>query len=106
MAMTDAKKAEVKVLAPKSKARSIEDLVREMLPLIGEDPGREGLIRTPQRVQKALEFLTSGYRADVNKIVNQALYTVKYDEMVIVKDVEFFGLCEHHMLPFFGKVHI
>ena len=86
--------------------RSLEDLVREILPRLGEDPDREGLQRTPARVAKSLEFLTGGYRADIHKIVNEALYTVKYDEMVIVKDIEFFSLCEHHMLPFFGKVHV
>jgi len=86
--------------------RPLEDLVREMIPLLGEDPGREGLQRTPDRVAKALRFLTSGYRADIGKIVNEALYSVKYDEMVIVKDIEFFSLCEHHMLPFFGKMHV
>jgi len=85
---------------------SLEDLVREMLPLLSEDPDREGLQRTPDRVAKALRFLTSGYKADIGKIVNEALYSVKYDEMVIVKDIEFFSLCEHHMLPFFGKVHV
>src|SRR5208282_144289 len=76
------------------------------LPRLGEDPEREGLQRTPVRVAKALKFLTSGYHADVNAIVNDALYTVTYDEMVIVKDIEFFSLCEHHMLPFFGKMHV
>src|SRR5262249_3278570 len=86
--------------------RPLEDLVREILPLLGEDPDREGLRRTPQRVATALRFLTSGYRADIRKIVNEALYTVKYDEMVIVKDIEFFSLCEHHLLPFFGKMHV
>ncbi len=86
--------------------RSIEDLVREILPLLGEDPERDGLQRTPTRVAKALEFLTSGYRADIGKIVNEALYSVTYDEMVIVKDIEFFSLCEHHLLPFFGKMHV
>ena len=94
------------VVAPNRRERSIEDLVAEMLPLLGEDPGREGLQRTPGRVAKALEFLTSGYRADIPKIVNEALYSVKYDEMVIVKDIEFFSLCEHHLLPFFGKMHV
>src|SRR5258708_5503255 len=77
-----------------------------MLPYLGEDPNREGLQRTPERVAKAMEFLTSGYRADIPKLINQALYTVKYDEMVLVKDIEFFSLCEHHLLPFFGKIHV
>ena len=86
--------------------RSLEDLVREILPLLGEDPERDGLQRTPTRVAKALEFLTSGYRADIGKIVNEALYSVTYDQMVIVKDIEFFSLCEHHLLPFFGKMHV
>jgi GTP cyclohydrolase IA len=86
--------------------RSLEDLVREMLAKLDEDPDREGLQRTPTRVAKALEFLTSGYRADIGKIVNDALYSVTYDQMVIVKDIEFFSLCEHHLLPFYGKMHI
>jgi len=86
--------------------RSLEELVREILPLLGEDPERDGLQRTPARVAKALEFLTSGYRADIGTIVNEALYSVTYDQMVIVKDIEFFSLCEHHLLPFFGKMHV
>ena len=86
--------------------RSLAELVREILPRLGEDPEREGLQRTPIRVATALQFLTSGYKADVHKIINDALYTVTYDEMVIVKDIEFFSLCEHHMLPFFGKMHV
>jgi GTP cyclohydrolase I len=86
--------------------RSLEDLVREMLAKLVEDPEREGLQRTPTRVAKALEFLTSGYRADIGKIVNEALYSVTYDQMVIVKDIEFFSLCEHHLLPFYGKMHV
>ena len=73
---------------------------------MGEDPEREGLANTPIRVDKALKFLTSGYRMDIRKIVNGALYEVKYHEMVIVRDIEFFSLCEHHMLPFFGKMHV
>jgi len=101
-----AKEADTLVLPPEQEERSLKDLVREMLPLLGENPDREGLQRTPARVEKALEFLTSGYRADIRKIVNEALYTVKYDEMVIVKDIEFFSLCEHHLLPFFGKMHV
>src|SRR6266480_3239682 len=106
MKATKAKAINTLVVAPNRRERSIEDLVAEMLPLLGEDPAREGLQRTPGRVAKALEFLTSGYRADIPKIVNEALYSVKYDEMVIVKDIEFFSLCEHHLLPFFGKMHV
>jgi len=85
---------------------NLAPLIRELLGGLGEDPRREGLARTPERVDKALKFLTSGYRMDVNKIVNGALYEVKYDEMVVVKDIEFFSLCEHHMLPFYGKMHV
>jgi GTP cyclohydrolase I len=81
-------------------------LVREMLVRLGEDPAREGLANTPFRVDKALKFLTSGYSMDIRKLVNGALYDVKYDEMVVVRDIEFFSLCEHHMLPFFGKMHV
>jgi GTP cyclohydrolase IA len=77
-----------------------------MLAALGEDPEREGLVRTPHRVDQAMKFLTSGYRMDVQKVVNGALYEVKYDEMVVVKDIEFFSMCEHHMLPFFGKMHV
>src|SRR5947209_951081 len=106
MKATKAKAIKALVVAPKRPDRSIENLLSEMLPLSDEDPGRQGLQRTPGRVAKALEFLTSGYRADISKIVNEALYSVKYDEMVIVKDIEFFSLCEHHMLPFFGKMHV
>ena len=99
-------KAVVKVMQPKADEESIAPLIREVLGKLGEDPRREGLERTPERVDKALKFLTSGYRMDVHKIVNGALYEVKYDEMVVVKDIEFFSLCEHHMLPFFGKMHV
>jgi GTP cyclohydrolase I len=80
--------------------------VKQILESLGEDTGREGLARTPERVERALQFLTSGYGMDVNKVVNGALFAVKYDEMVIMKDIEFFSMCEHHMLPFFGKVHV
>jgi len=85
---------------------SFEELVREMLVRLGEDPEREGLLRTPARVHKAFEFLTRGYNEDPETMLKNALFTVSYDEMVIVKDVEMFSLCEHHMLPFFGKVHV
>ena len=85
---------------------SFEDLVKEMIVRLGEDPGREGLVRTPERVRKAYEHLTRGYQEDPQAMLKKALFTVTYDEMVIVKDVEMFSLCEHHMLPFFGKVHV
>jgi GTP cyclohydrolase IA len=85
---------------------SYEELVREMIIRLGEDPEREGLASTPARVQKAYQFLTKGYKEDPEKMLREALFTVTYDEMVIVKDVEMFSLCEHHMLPFFGKVHV
>ena len=81
-------------------------MIKQMLSILGENPERQGLLRTPERVDKALKFLTSGYDIDPEKIITGALYEVKYDEMVVVKDIEFFSLCEHHMLPFFGKVHV
>ncbi|HUB83351.1 MAG TPA: GTP cyclohydrolase I FolE [Bryobacteraceae bacterium] len=99
-------KALVKVIPAKLEEQSIAPLVREMLVKLGEDPAREGLANTPFRVDKALKFLTSGYTTDIRKLVNGALYEVKYDEMVVVRDIEFFSLCEHHMLPFFGKMHV
>ncbi len=85
---------------------SLEQLIRELLVRIGEDPEREGLLRTPVRVHRTLDFLTKGYNEDPLTLLNGALFTVAYDEMVIVKDIEMFSLCEHHMLPFFGKVHV
>jgi GTP cyclohydrolase I len=85
---------------------SYQELVREMLIRLGEDPDREGLTSTPDRVKKAMDFLTKGYHEDPEAMLKGALFTVDYDEMVIVKDIEMFSLCEHHMLPFFGKVHV
>jgi GTP cyclohydrolase I len=87
-------------------AGKIADLVRQMLVALGEDPDREGLQRTPERFEKALRFLTSGYKQDPEKLLNGAMFSVCYDEMVVVKDIEFYSLCEHHMLPFFGKCHV
>ena len=84
----------------------IEPLVTTMLKELGEDPGRDGLERTPARVARAMRFLTSGYQKNPREILNGALFDVTYDEMVIVKDIEFYSLCEHHMLPFFGRVHV
>ena len=83
-----------------------EELVREMIVRLGEDPDREGLSRTPTRVEKAMQFLVKGYKDDPEALLREALFTVNYDEMVIVKDIEMFSLCEHHLLPFFGKVHV
>ena len=85
---------------------SMADLVRVMLKMIGEDPNREGLKRTPERFEKALRFLTSGYHQDPEKILNNAMFSVGYDQMVVVKDIELFSLCEHHMLPFLGRCHV
>jgi len=92
--------------APTLTSASYEDLVREMIVRLGEDPTREGLSNTPERVRKAMQFLTKGYNEDPETVLKGALFTVNYDEMVIVKDIEMFSLCEHHMLPFFGKVHV
>ena len=94
------------MIPAKPEEPNLAPLIREILAKLGEDPEREGLANTPIRVDKALKFLTSGYAMDIRKIVNGALYEVKYDEMVIVRDIEFFSLCEHHMLPFFGKMHV
>jgi GTP cyclohydrolase I len=85
---------------------STQDLYREILTRIGEDPARDGLIRTPERMEKAMAFLTRGYKMDITDVLHDALFDVDYDEMVIVKDVEFFSMCEHHLLPFFGKAHV
>jgi GTP cyclohydrolase I len=87
-------------------AASTQELYRELLRRIGEDPERDGLVRTPERMEKSMAFLTRGYAMDVTQVLHDALFDVDYDEMVIVKDVEFFSQCEHHLLPFFGKAHI
>ena len=84
----------------------MQDLIARLLAELGEDPLREGLRDTPKRVEKSLRFLTSGYEADIDEVINNALFTVDYSEMVIVKDIDFYSLCEHHLLPFFGKCHI
>jgi GTP cyclohydrolase I len=99
-------KAALKVVTPEPGLTAIASHLEELIRGLGEDPGREGLLKTPERAGEALRFLTSGYRMSAGKILNGALFRVKYDEMVIVKDIEFFSLCEHHMLPFFGKVHV
>jgi GTP cyclohydrolase I len=85
---------------------STQELYRELLSRIGEDPTRDGLLRTPERMEKSMAFLTRGYKMDVTEVLHNALFDVDYDEMVIVKDIEFFSQCEHHLLPFFGKAHI
>jgi len=91
---------------PTLTSASFEELAREMLIRLGEQPGREGLARTPERYAQALQYLTKGYHENPDQILKDALFSVNYDEMVIVKDIEMFSLCEHHVLPFFGKVHV
>jgi GTP cyclohydrolase I len=94
------------VQPPLEGGASIASHMRGILSQIGEDTNREGLLRTPERAEKALRFLTSGYEVDIDQIVNGALFTHECDEMVIVKDIEFYSMCEHHLLPFFGKMHV
>jgi len=88
------------------KVSEIKDLVARMLTMIGENPGRNGLLKTPERVESMLRFMTQGYQQDVDELLNGALFPIDYDEMVIVKDIDFFSLCEHHLLPFFGRCHV
>ena len=104
--MKSHKAAVVKVIRSEQEEGSIAANMKRILDLIGEDTNREGLVRTPQRAEKALRFLTSGYQTDVQQIVNGALFNHPCDEMVIVKDIEFYSMCEHHLLPFFGKMHV
>jgi GTP cyclohydrolase I len=103
---SSAKKTPVIEIKRKPPQGTIAPHMREVLRQLGEDPEREGLVNTPERVEKALHYLTSGYSANLDQIVNGALFDVKYDEVVIVRDIEFFSMCEHHMLPFFGKIHV
>jgi len=98
--------ARVKLISTTLEEESIASMMKKILVKIGEDPSREGLLRTPERAEKALRFLTSGYQTSLQSIVNGALFHEKCDEMVVVKDIEFFSTCEHHMLPFFGKMHV
>ena len=97
---------EIQQLMEQGTKPEIADLVKELIAQLGEDPGREGLARTPDRVERSLKFLTDGYRQDVGKLFSQARFTEPYDEMVLVKDIDFFSLCEHHLIPFFGKCHV
>ena len=91
---------------PALQSASTQDLYRELISRLGEDPNRDGLLRTPERMEKSMEYLTRGYQQTIGEVLHEALFDVDYDEMVIVKDIEFYSMCEHHMLPFFGKAHI
>jgi GTP cyclohydrolase I len=104
--ITGKKSSVIEFQAKSPSGPKIADHLREVIAALGEDPHREGLVRTPERAQKALQYLTSGYSSNIEQIVNGALFDVEYDEVVIVRDIEFFSMCEHHMLPFFGKMHV
>ena len=104
--MSQAVKSTEEVLVQDRPSETVADLTRRIISLIGEDASREGLKKTPERFEKALKYLTSGYHQDPEKILNGAMFSVCYDEMVVVKDIELFSLCEHHLLPFFGKAHV
>ena len=96
----------VEEFSPALHAATTEEIYRELLTRIGEDPARDGLLKTPERLEKSLAYLTHGYQQSATEILRGALFEVDYDEMVIVRDIEFYSLCEHHMLPFFGKAHV
>jgi GTP cyclohydrolase I len=97
----------VDVLQPAAlESASTQEIYQELLRRLGEDPDRDGLLRTPERMEKSMTFLTKGYGETVTEVLHEALFDVEYDEMVIVKDIEFYSLCEHHLLPFFGKAHV
>jgi len=104
--MKQSSKAVIQVLEHRREEGAIAAHMKEILRALGEDPSREGLLSTPMRAEKALRFLTSGYTADIHKIVNGAIFNERCDEMVVVKDIEFFSLCEHHLLPFSGRAHV
>jgi GTP cyclohydrolase I len=104
--MKNNNKAVVKMIDKTPLKESISANMRNILENLGEDPDREGLVRTPDRAEKALRYLTSGYQMDIGHIVNGALFTHRCDEMIVVRDIEFFSMCEHHLLPFFGKVDV
>jgi GTP cyclohydrolase I len=93
-------------ISPPHDIAVMTNLVSQLLKALGESPGRNGLVKTPERVAKALLFMTKGYHEDIERLLNGALFPIEYDEMVIVKDIDFFSMCEHHMLPFFGKCHV
>ncbi len=97
-------KAVVKIMPPQGP--TIASRMKDVLEILGEDTSREGLVRTPERYEKAIRYLTSGYSTNLDEVVNGALFSAKVDSMVLVKDIEFFSMCEHHMLPFFGKMHV
>lgn len=102
----EAVKAPEALAEPATYNETMQDLIKRLLIELGEDPDREGLVKTPKRVDKALKFLTSGYSADIDAMLNGALFKVDYSEMVIVRDIDFYSMCEHHLLPFFGKCHV
>ena len=102
----EAVKAPEALAEPATYNETMQDLIKRLLTELGEDPDREGLVKTPKRVDKALRFLTSGYSADIDEVLNGALFSVDYSEMVIVRDIDFYSMCEHHLLPFFGKCHV